>query len=162
VLEEADEILKAEGMIVPFKLVLLGENFQAKPTSFITAGENYGDRILQYGFCKDKSEYFKWLSKSDIVVSTSIQENFGISIVEAAWAGCFPLLPDRLSYPELVPVEYKDQILYSDRIDFLNKLLKLLREISENPLKTFSEHYENYSWKQMAPVYDDHFFNIIK
>ncbi|MBI9105470.1 MAG: DUF3524 domain-containing protein [Spirochaetales bacterium] len=161
VLGEADRILKAEGIEVPFNLVLLGENFHAKPESFLAAKKYYGNRILQYGFCDDKSEYFSWLKKSDIAVSTSIQENFGISVVEAAWAGCHPLLPDRLSYPELVPNEHRDRILYSGRSDFLKKLAGLIRTASRGPLETFSEIYAKYNWELMAAKYDDYFREFI-
>ncbi len=46
------------------------------------------------------AEYFEWLRKGDVAVSTAIQENFGISAVEAMRMGCAPLLPNRLAYPE--------------------------------------------------------------
>jgi hypothetical protein len=47
-----------------------------------------------------------------VVVSTAIQENFGLSIVEAILAGCFPILPNRLSYPELIPPRLHGVHLY--------------------------------------------------
>jgi len=37
------------------------------------------------------------------VLSTARHEFFGIAVVEALLAGCLPWLPDRLSYPELLP-----------------------------------------------------------
>jgi hypothetical protein len=37
-----------------------------------------------------------------VIVSTAEHEFFGLSVCEAIAAGAFPLLPDRLSYPELL------------------------------------------------------------
>ena len=159
-LKKADEILKDEGVTNPFNLVLLGENFQVKPKAFLEAQDYYGDRILQYGFCDSKTEYFDWLGRCDISISTSIQENFGISFVESAWAGCSPLLPDRLSYPELIPEHLKEDLIYKDDQDLLDKLLKLIRESSEKPLRNFSEHFTKYDWRLTAPMYDDYFVKI--
>lgn len=160
-LEAADTELTSAGIEVPFNIALLGENFQAMPKAFIEAKERWGDRILQYGYCESKDEYFNWLKRSDIVISTAIQENFGISIVEAVRYGAHPLLPDRLSYPELVPSDAADSIIYTDKDDLLKKLLTLLFKANEKPLRTFSEHYAKYSWKKMASSYDNYFSKII-
>ena len=37
------------------------------------------------------------------MLSTARHEFFGVAVVEALLAGCLPWLPDRLSYPELLP-----------------------------------------------------------
>ena len=42
------------------------------------------------------------MAQADVVVSTADHEFFGIGIVEATAAGAVPLLPRRLSYPELL------------------------------------------------------------
>ena len=47
------------------------------------------------------------LSRADWVLSTASHEFFGIAVVEAMLMGCLPWLPDRLSYPELVPAQYQ-------------------------------------------------------
>lgn len=66
-----------------FDLVLLGECGQSVPKPFIAAQKKWGNRILHYGFVTSKEEYISWLKQGDLVISTAIQENFGISIVEA-------------------------------------------------------------------------------
>lgn len=53
-----------------------------------------------------KSEYYKLLARSKVVVSYALQENFGFGIAEAAYLGCVPVVPDRLVYPELYPSKF--------------------------------------------------------
>jgi len=59
---------------------------------------------------KDKKEYYELLAKAKIVFSANLQETFGIGTVEAMCLGCVPILPDRLTYPEM----YKGEFLYKD------------------------------------------------
>ena len=104
------DAVRARG--IDFRLALLGENFTNIPEIFATAHNRYGDRILQYGYVKTRKEYHQWLTRADIVVSTALQENFGISIVEAIRFGCIPILPFRLSYPEIIPRSFHEDFLY--------------------------------------------------
>jgi len=53
---------------------------------------------LEHNF--SKTEYYKLLAKSKVMVSYALQENFGISIQEAADLQCVPVVPNRLVYPE--------------------------------------------------------------
>jgi hypothetical protein len=67
-----------------------------------------------------------WLKQGVVAVSTAIQENFGIATVEAMRQGCLPLLPKRLSYPEILPAEFHDDHLYEDDDDLVEKLSSML------------------------------------
>jgi glycosyltransferase involved in cell wall biosynthesis len=111
---------------VEFRLALLGENFQVVPKEFIAARERYGARVVQYGFVESRAGYLDWLRQGRVVISTAIQENFGMSIVEAIRMGCHPLLPDRLSYPEIVPREFHADCLYSSPEDLADRLASIL------------------------------------
>ena len=62
------------------------------------------------------------LATCDIVVSTANQETFGLAILEAVLAGCRPILPNRLSYPEVIPVEFHARCLYPTDSHLLSHL----------------------------------------
>lgn len=109
-----------------FDLVIVGENFQAKPQSFLRARDELGSSILQFGYVESRDEYLRWVESCDIVVSTAGQENFGISVMEAMRYGCFPLLPRRLAYPELIPQELHSAVLYDTDEELVEKLADLL------------------------------------
>lgn len=111
-----------------FQVALLGENFNTMPKAFSEARRDLGDRILQYGYVADRAEYHAWLARGTVVVSTAIQENFGIAVMEAVAHGCHPILPNRLSYPEIIPAEFHGTCLYSDQ----NSLTALL-EVNLGP-----------------------------
>ncbi len=107
-----EALLELDADDVPFRLVILGETFRTAPDVFRAACSQLETRILHAGFVPDRRSYWSWLLRSDIVVSTAIQENFGLAMVEAMLAGCRPVLPNRLSYPELIPPELHAACLY--------------------------------------------------
>ena len=84
--------------------VLLGEQFQEIPEEMNKLLAEAGDRVIHHGWA-ERNEYETWLHACDWVLSTATHEYFGMGVVEAMLAGCLPWLPDRLSYPELVPTE---------------------------------------------------------
>lgn len=145
---------------IDFKLVVLGEGFGKQPAIFTQAQEKLRDRILHWGFAQTFEEYASWLWKADILPVTSRQDFFGGSVVEAMYCGCYPLLPNRLAYPEHLPDKWKKQFLY----DGQNDLVKRLRSLLHSPftLPPLAQHTGRYNWKQMAPAYDVEFRNLAK
>ncbi len=104
--------LKARG--VGFRLAMAGPN-QGTPTAeFLRAHEELGDRIVQWGKLDSFQEYASLLWAADVVASTAIHEFFGVAVVEAIYCGCRPVLPWRLSYPELIPEEVHQEVLYGE------------------------------------------------
>lgn len=95
---------------VDFRLIVLGQSFDAGPACFSQAKEKFKNKILHYGFASSYRQYIELLGKGDIVVSAALHEFYGISIIEATRAGCIPVLPDRLAYPEL----FDRQFLYRE------------------------------------------------
>ena len=144
-----------------FRLILAGEHFEVLPVEFERAFERYAERILHYGYAEDFAEYSKLLHRADIVISTSSHEFFGIAMLEAIYCGCHPLLPERLSYPELVPASIHRPllhapVLYEDEEDLFSTMKKILsgneKPLPLSTLKGISKHLE---WSQHVDRYDD-------
>ena len=83
------------------KLHVLGQSYGQVPSCFETARSEFEASIATWGFV-DRERYRRCLGRAQVFVSTAWHEFFGIAAVEAMTAGAHPLLPERLSYPELV------------------------------------------------------------
>ena len=147
---------KLEDRGVDFRLVLMGENFGKIPDAFSRARKQFKHKILQYGYVSERQEYEKWLERGALVISTAIQENFGISIVEAMLMGCLPLLPSRLSYPEILPTAFHEHFLYQNKYDLIEKLIGIITQYSRyEPLrKSLVEEMKSFLWQNIVAGYD--------
>ena len=107
------KLLKERG--VDFRVSVLGEQFRDAPPVFERARGDFGGHIDRWGYQESRADYEAALAEADVVVSTARHEFFGIGVVEAVAAGAWPLVPDRLAYPEVLaelrdapgPVFYK-------------------------------------------------------
>ena len=93
--------LAQEGL--DFEVAVAGQEFAETSAAFAAAAATLGDRLAHVGEPEGRDAYARLLSGSDVAVSTAVNEFFGLAMVEAAYAGCFPLVPDRLAYPEIYP-----------------------------------------------------------
>ncbi len=139
--------LQADG--VAFKLIVLGESFRQRPKVFAEAKEVLADRILHFGYVPVRSEYLAWLACADLVVSTARHDFFGLSVLEAVRAGCCPLLPRRLAYPEL----FNDEFLYDD--DELTAKLRFFLENKHLSRQQARDLAEPFSWRRLSTQYED-------
>ena len=78
--------------------------------------------------CKTKKEYLNLLHQSKIAVSFAKQETWGIAQQEALFAGCFPVVPNRLSYQEM----YSERFQYNSFSDAVLLVAKLMRPSEED------------------------------
>ena len=143
-----------------FRLILAGERFEQQPPEFDLAFQRYADRILHYGYVESREEYAKLLQRADIVVATAHHEFFGISMMESIYAGCHPLAPHRLTYPELIPKTLHQPllhapILYKDE-DNLFEILRNILKGAEQPLpkKTLQEIVAPLDWRTHVKAFD--------
>ena len=133
---------------IDFRLIVMGQSFRQKPPVFAEAKKKLAHKIDHFGYVKSREEYIRQLCLGDIVVSTADHEFYGISVIEAVRAGCRPLLPNRLSYPELFPAEY----LYGD-----GELCERLKNVLEkrNLFETYNPRSltERFSWSSLKSNY---------
>ncbi len=134
-----------------WELILLGERDRSDALDTIT--RRFGERLVHGGFA-EPPVYRALLSKATLAVSTAEQEFFGVSIVEAVAAGAFPLVPNRLSYPELLGSPVVEHTLYD------GDLAPALRWAIQNPDDTskatpaLSSRMHSYDWSVVAPLMD--------
>ncbi|MGB2987422.1 MAG: DUF3524 domain-containing protein, partial [Phycisphaerae bacterium] len=121
-----DAVVRLDEAGYAFDLVLVGEQFRTAPPVFAAAWDRLHRHITHAGYIPDRADYLSMLSRCDVVASTAIQENCGIAVIEAILAGCQPLLPNRLAYPEVIPREFHKSCLYSSDAEFFERLRDLL------------------------------------
>ena len=141
-------LLKLDEQNIDFRLIIVGQSFKRQPAIFSEAQERLQHKIIHYGFVESREEYGRLLKMGDIIVSTAKHEFYGISVIEAVRAGCHPLLPARLSYPELFPAQY----LYED-----GKLFSRLKSRLEDPGRLDKSRgkdlTERFSWPVLKEKY---------
>ncbi len=157
---KALEILKENG--AQFRLSVIGQSFRDQPEVFAGARKIFSGHIDYWGYQKTRPDYERVLQRSDVVASTANHEFFGISVVEAIAAGAYPLVPNRLSYPEIIglaQIENEKQFFYdgSPR-DLANKLGRLAARINEGTLFSTTTYpaalTDRFKWKNLVPSYD--------
>ena len=149
------------GQGLDFQVAVLGECFAKIPPVFKEARERLADRVVQFGFVDNFAAYADWLWRADILPVTSLHDFFGGSVVQAIHCNCYPLLPQRLAYPEHIPPGHHGAHFYSGFDDLVMRLEGLLRETRERRRENMQSFVACYDWQRMAPVYDDLFETMV-
>ncbi|HIF34587.1 MAG TPA: DUF3524 domain-containing protein [Planctomycetaceae bacterium] len=149
--------LNAEGH--DFRLQVLGQAYDDVPSAMTDLHSRYAHKITHWGPAPT-DQYRAILSESDVVISTADHEFFGLAAVEAISAGCYPLLPNRLSYPELIGGQQDDHLYRT-----VDGLGRCLAELSERKRATGSvwqsdphllgDSMIRYSWHRRAKAMDE-------
>ncbi len=139
---------------VDFRVAILGPSAHRRNPLFDAARERLAGKVVHCGYVPDFHPYAQWLHRADILPVTSRQDFFGVSLVQALYCGCYPLLPKRLAYPELVPLEDYPEVFYDDFDALVEKLMAAVREIDRIRQQSFRHCVQRYDWQSMAPVYD--------
>lgn len=142
-----DTLFQLDREEIDFHLIVLGQSFLQQPPIFATARKKLAHKIIHFGFAGDRQHYLHLLRQGDVVVSTAHHEFFGISVVEAVRAGCRPLLPARLSYPELFPAEF----IYEDG-EFFGRLREFLKlgPLTDSAARQLTDQF---SWNTLHETY---------
>jgi glycosyltransferase involved in cell wall biosynthesis len=102
-----DALFRLADAGVPFRLAVCGQRFAREPEIFERARQRLASRIVHWGSCEDTATYHELLQRAHLCVSTAHHEFFGVSMIEATHFGAHPVVPDRLSYPELFDAKYR-------------------------------------------------------
>lgn len=129
-----------------FEVAIVGQRYRKWPKIFDQAQEKLGNRIVQFGPVASRQEYAHWLRKADVIPVTSQQDFFGISLMEALYCNTYPLLPNRLVFPEHLPPEWHAEHLYQDDKDLFQKLKALLQHPKHLKDRNFSSLASKYAW----------------
>ena len=139
---------------IKFQLVILGEQFDTEMEIFNWARKIFNNEIIHIGFCESFNEYATWLWKADIIPVTTKQEFFGGSIMEAIYCNVYPILPNRLTYPELFDNIKNKEYFYKNNKELKIKLKKILINFNKLNLKSLSNYALNYDWSIISNKYD--------
>jgi glycosyltransferase involved in cell wall biosynthesis len=166
--KNAEEFFEAIRLLkdrqVSFRISVIGEQFREIPEVFAWARRHFANHIDRWGCQQDRADYEAALLEADVFVSTAAHEFFGLSAVEATLAGAYPLVPNRLAYPEVFELrgdETVEEFFYkSGPADLANRLAHLASRIeSNNSLLQAAEQIRvrlrRFEWPNLAPVLDD-------
>ncbi len=145
-----------------FEIAILGENFSTTPTVFDEAKEFFGEKIVQFGYADSFQEYAQWLWRADIIPVTSNQDFFGASVAEAVYCNCYPLLPHRLAFPEIVPIHKYPENFYYDNNELTEKLTNCVKNIDKIRQVSLRSCVEKFDWTFIAPQYDQVFEQVVQ
>ncbi|MFH1679675.1 MAG: DUF3524 domain-containing protein [Candidatus Eisenbacteria bacterium] len=146
---------------VGFRLVVTGAPRGARSDLFEELPRAAGSRLEHVGFAPTRASYARLLAGADLVVSTARHEFFGISVLEAIHAGAFPLLPKKLSYPEILPPSRFGPCYYETREELHERAETYLRN-GTPPAAGLQEAIARFAWPEVARRYDRLFDELVE
>ena len=138
---------------IPFHVAIAGDPGINPHPALFELRDALADRVVQFGLLETREAYGRLLWASDIIVSTTRHEFFGVGMVEALYCGCVPLAPARYNYPALVPGPLHTACLWDDEDDFVAKLAALLTGDlpDRGPLR---ESAARFAWERVGGEWD--------
>ena len=121
-------------------------------------------------FGKSRNDYKRALRWADVIVSTANHEFFGIGVLEAVASGAYPLVPRRLSYPEILGlgrIEGAGEFFYDGTVpDLADKLSELAERIEKDTLWPATINpviiTDHLKWENLGIRYDEALEQIVQ
>lgn len=160
-------ILKARK--IEFRISVIGEQFRQVPDVFNSAKQEFSDYIDRWEYQQKRHDYEAALLEADVFVSTADHEFFGISVLEGVAAGAFPLVPQKLAYPETLELDSGNEDFYfkggADQL--AERLAQLSEKIRNNNLWDSDPDrairiVEKFFWKTKARLLDRELIRILE
>ena len=153
---------------VEFRISVMGEQFRQTPEIFTTARQEFANHIDRWGYQQERRDYENALLEADIFVSTADHEFFGFSVLEGVAAGAFPLVPEKLAYPETLERDAGNEDFYfkggADQLS--ERLVHLSERIQNNTLWDGNPDraihiVEKFFWKTKARLLDQELVRVL-
>jgi glycosyltransferase involved in cell wall biosynthesis len=135
---------------MPFSLILTGEQFDSIPPPLLLIQEEFHQEILHQGYAKSREEYEALLDRSDFVIHSPKQENFGISVLEAMSKGVIPLLGEGTAYDDWCEGSFITSNPTTIRERFVN--------YADNPApyrNLAKQIAKRFDWDKVIPLYNE-------
>ncbi len=147
---------------IDFRLTVCGQAFREVPAEFATAQRDFASQTDHWGPLPSRAKFLRQISQADVFVSTAIHEFFGLAVMEAITMGLYPLLPKRLSYPELLDTNRHPhaRAFFHDGSseDLARRLIELTRRsapLQTPPLRRITAAAaRRYAWADRATAMD--------
>ncbi len=145
----------------PFRLSLVGEGFRQAPEAFARIREEFIGELVNLGYMESRAAYDRLLGEADMVLSTALHDFQGLAVQEAMAAGCVPIVPDRLAYPEYVPegLRYASHEADPDREG--EAAAARIREVLTAP-RPGASMPEGYRYDRVIPEYQRVFGSLLR
>jgi glycosyltransferase involved in cell wall biosynthesis len=149
---------------IPFRVGVVGAQFRDAPAVFAWARASLADHIDRWGYQSERAGYEAALRDADVFVSTARHEFFGLSAVEAILAGAYPLVPERLAYPEILDLandRAAAQFFHDGGAAGLaDRLADLAQRVERGvsllePADSLRWRLRRCEWPSLAPLLDD-------
>ncbi len=152
------EVLKGLPELDNFTVHVVGQRFNRDPDCMSEIKNLLANRgwMGQWGPIENRSAYLDLLSRSKIVLSTALHDFQGVSVLEGMANSCYPIVPNRLAYPEFVPESYRYYAAKDDSEQELSKEAASAVNMIENVLKEGDSTFSNkaLSWAKLKPAYE--------
>ncbi|MBN1192086.1 MAG: DUF3524 domain-containing protein [Coriobacteriia bacterium] len=137
-----------------FEVAVCGQSFRETQPAVTEAATALGERLVHVGEPETADDYARLLASADVAVSTARNEFFGLAMAEACYAGCAPVVPDRLAYPELYPAECR----YGSQEELIARLRSA---ITDRPSPSSYRHVaEPFTIGSLLPRYAEVFLAV--
>ena len=150
--------LKADGYA--FNLAFLGESSKKALKQYKDQLKALEDNLLVHGHLS-YDDYLMWIARADLLPVTSIHDFFGISVMEAISYGAIPILPQRLSYPDLYDDKKNSSLFYTSEEELYRKTVNAIIHINTFRKESYAHLTEKYWWINVIKTYDDYFESYI-
>ncbi|BCD99195.1 hypothetical protein MARGE09_P3396 [Marinagarivorans cellulosilyticus] len=136
---------------------IVGQQFRQVPAAFsqLKAVLTEQGWLGEWGFLP-LQRYHSVLASSDIVLSTALHDFQGLAVLDAVAAGCTPLLPKRVAYPDFFSAEYlylsEEGATYSNET---SSAVKALVAYGSGVTALNAPDITQYSWRALTQQYQN-------